>query len=352
MAVSEALFHARSSRRNGYGPRRCCGSDQKGFQVGPRGKITASISTFVPKAHTPFQWAGQISMEETRRRQAYIRRWFHKGRARVKFHHPKTSFLEGIFARGDGRLTGVIDMAFHKGARFDGWEEHLRFDDWMGAFEEAGIDPEEYLRPRGVSEELPWSFIDPGVSKEYLIREWEKALSEETTADCRFGECQDCGVCDFERIYPRLAKPIAVEFQRASECPADQSPSLRRRFRLRYAKIGLTRFLGHRDVVRAFHRAFRRAGLKLAYSSGFHPHPEMRFPFPLSLGVESVAEDVDFDLSDTHQDVETIIKTLAKSLPEGLGPIELNEIALNDPPVSSKIQRVTYEIRSFGSLAP
>lgn len=325
---------------------------QKAARWARGGKITAAISTFVPKAHTPFQWAHQISMDETRRRQDYIRRWFHKGRARVKFHRAKTSFLEGILARGDGRLSGVIETAFRKGARFDGWDEHLRFDDWMGAFEGVGINPEEYLRQRDLSEALPWSFIDSGVSNEYLSREWERALSQETTADCRFGNCQDCGVCDFERIYPRLAEPITVELQRSTECKADQSPGSTRHFRLRYSKRGLTRFLGHRDVVRAFHRAFRRAGMKLSYSSGFHPHPKMRFSFPLSLGIESVAEYVDFDLSDSHQDVETILKTVEKSLPEGFKPIELNEIALNDPPVSSKIQRVTYEIRSFGSLAP
>ncbi len=89
------------------------------------GKITASVSTFVPKSHTPFQWTAQIDMDETSSRQQYIRRYFQKGRARVKFHNTRVSFLEGVLARGDAKLSGVIESAFRKGARLDGWDEHL-----------------------------------------------------------------------------------------------------------------------------------------------------------------------------------------------------------------------------------
>ncbi|MEJ2716481.1 MAG: TIGR03936 family radical SAM-associated protein, partial [Deltaproteobacteria bacterium] len=324
---------------------------RKASKAAKGGKITASISTFVPKSHTPFQWAGQLSIEETRRRQQYIRESFQRGRARVKFHDPRTSFLEGVLARGDENLADAIELAFRKGARFDGWEEHLKLDAWMEAFEATGIDPEHYLGPRSLSKKLPWDFVDSGVSRDYLVREWEKALSEQTTGDCRFGDCEGCGVCDFEEIYPRKAEPMAMELRRTGgEEPEDREAEVRR-YRLRYAKTGLMRFLGHRDLIRAFHRAFRRAGMKLAYSKGFHPHPRLKFSPPLSVGVESLAEYLDFELVGSKEGLQTISQSLEKSLPQGVTALELSEIPLNEPPVSAKIQQFTYEINEFGSLS-
>lgn len=325
---------------------------RKASAFGKGGKITASISTFVPKSHTPFQWAGQLSTEETTRRQHYIRRSFQRGRARVKFHDPRTSFLEGVIARADGNLADAIELAFRYGARFDGWEEHLKLDTWMKAFEETGIDPERYLGPRSTAEKLPWDFINTGVTRDYLLCEWEKALTGQTTGDCRFGDCEGCGVCDFEEILPRKAEPTAMEFRRLPGDEAEGEETEVRRYRLRYAKTGLMRFLGHRDLIRVFSRAFRRAGMKLAYSKGFHPHPRLKFSPPLSVGVESVAEYLDFELVGSKGGAETISPSLEKNLPHGVTMLELSEIPLNDPPVSAKIQQFTYEISEFGSLSP
>jgi radical SAM family uncharacterized protein/radical SAM-linked protein len=316
------------------------------------GKVTAALSTFVPKAHTPFQWTAQISIEETRRRQAYIERYFRKGWAQVKFHSPRASYLEGILARGDGRLAEVIAQAFRAGARFDGWHERLKWDAWMEAFEMSGLDPEGYLRARDTTEELPWSFIHTGVDPDYLLREWNRALAEEPTGDCRRGDCEGCGVCDFEHIYPRKATPPVVQFQRSDSAEYKQTAEYKQqRFRLRYAKMGKMRFLSHHDVVRAFHRAFRRAEIKLAYSKGFHPHPKLRFSPPLSLGVESTAEYVDFDVVNQHANPSTVGEALSRNLPAGFALMELTEISLSEPPVSAKIQQVSYEIRSFGSVS-
>ncbi len=260
------------------------------------GRITASVSTFVPKSHTPFQWNEQISIEETIRRQRYIRRYFQKGRTRVKFHDPRVSFLEGVIARGDERLGGVIECAYRKGARFDGWDEHLKFDIWMEAFNEEGINPENFLESRSLEDPLPWHFINSGVAKDFLLQEWARAEAVETTADCRNSACAGCGVCDFEEVLPRLAAPEAPELGMSVEEVCDDAHPAIRRFRVRYAKLGPMRFLGHHDVIRLFHRAFRRMALRLDYSKGFHPHPRMRFSPPLGLGIESLAEYVDFDL--------------------------------------------------------
>jgi radical SAM family uncharacterized protein/radical SAM-linked protein len=315
------------------------------------GRITASLSTFVPKSHTPFQWTKQISMEETRRRQQYIARYFQKRGVIVKFHDAKTSFLEGVLARGDSRLSNVIETVFKKGARFDGWADQLKFDLWMDTFGENQVYPHGYLEQKSMHDELTWDFIDTGVSREYLVREWEKALSEEMTADCRFNECTGCGVCDFSKVEPKLAAGSITEENRQSHLKTGSLELGIRRFRLCYAKLGRMRFLGHHDIVRVFHRAFRRAGLELDYSKGFHPHPKLRFSPPLGLGIESFAEFLDFELVHSGQMAEEIIRSLQIALPDGLKLVGLEERSLNEPQVSGKIQEVTYEINFSDSFS-
>ena len=313
-------------------------------------KINASVSTFVPKSHTPFQWAAQISMEETSRRQNYIRRYFQKGRIRVKSHNPRSSFLEGVIARGDERLSAVIESAYRRGARFDGWDEELKFDRWMEAFEEAGINPEEYRKERDVSEALPWDFIHTGVDREFLVQEWQRAHAEEPTGDCRFGDCQQCGVCDFEEILPRTADRVSLDFAGPeTEADGPEEPKIRR-FRLHFGKTGTMRFLSHHDMVRTFHRGFRRSGLKLDYSKGFHPQPRLRFSPPVSVGVESVSEYLDFDLMECSHEAESVFRILQSQMPKGLKFFHLREIALNESPISGKIRRITYELTDPGRL--
>jgi radical SAM family uncharacterized protein/radical SAM-linked protein len=315
------------------------------------GKITASVSTFVPKSHTPFQWASQIDMAETAERHQYIKRYFHKGRARVKFHSAKVSFLEGVLARGDERLCDVIEQAFKNGARFDGWDEHLRLDTWLEAFHECGVDPAQYLAARTVGEELPWDFIHTRVSREYLAKEWAKAQTEEPTSDCRSNGCVSCGVCDFKEVRPMLVNGRSHGFGATCAKEPSNAEQTVRRFRLQYAKVDRMRFLGHQDVIRLFQRAFRRAGARLDYSCGFHPHPKLRFSPPLALGVESMAEYLDFDLVNERSSQEQLAAALAANLPGGIKPLKLEEISLNDPAISGKIRQVIYEV-SFCSSMP
>ncbi len=307
-------------------------------------RITASVSTFVPKAHTPFQWAQAIGREEISRRQQYIKRYFRKGRVTVKCHDGHVSFLEAVLAAGDHHLADVIEAAYRKGARLDGWDEHLKFDVWMEAFAEAGIDPEQYLQAGRVDEVLPWDFIDTGVSREYLASEWEKARHEETTADCRFGDCAGCGMCDFESVFPRLSVTDAGRPSEIPDVPKGDAVVSVRRFRIRYGKYGRMIFLGHQDVIRVFYRAFRRGGLTLDFSKGFHPHPRLRFSPPIGLGIQSDMEYLDFDLVNCPFSAEEIGAKLALHLPAGMNLHQIVETSLNEGPVSAKIRRVTYEI--------
>ena len=159
--------------------------------------ITVSTSSFVPKPFTAFQWAKQDSRDMLIEKQDELKKSIRSRRIRYNWHDNKTSYLEGVFARGDRRLCNVIIKAVENGCKFDGWGEHFKFDTWMQSFEELGIDPDFYTsRERSYDEVLPWEHIDVGVSKEFLIRENEKAKEARTTPHCR-KQCSGCGVKSF-----------------------------------------------------------------------------------------------------------------------------------------------------------
>jgi len=160
-------------------------------------RVAVSISTFVPKPHTPFQWESQISIEETRRRQSVVREHMPRKGVELSWHDAETSFLEGMIARGGREVAEVIEAAWLCGARFDAWSEQFSFDRWAKAIAEAGVDAAGILsRERDSEELLPWDHILTGVSKRYLVAERERAFSGEVTEDCSFLGCTGCGVCD------------------------------------------------------------------------------------------------------------------------------------------------------------
>ena len=163
-------------------------------------QVTASVSTFVPKPHTPFQWAAQVSLEETEARQSLLRKALRRHGIQFKWHDSRSSFLEGVFARGDRRLSGPLLTAYRLGCRFDGWTEQFRLDLWQQAFAEHGIDPDFYLRRRLLDETLPWDHLDSGVSKKWLQRDLAKAFAATLTPDCSVERCSYCGACDFKTV--------------------------------------------------------------------------------------------------------------------------------------------------------
>lgn len=165
------------------------------FTLGIKGRrpsVTVSVSSFVPKAFTPFQWAGQNEREELIEKQKAIGDEIHSKCIRYNWHESKVSVLEGVFARGDRRLSDVIYRAVLKGCKFDGWDEYFDPEKWDEAFSEAGIDPKFYRRERNYDEILPWDKIDIGVTKEFLMRENENAKKGVVTPNCR-EKCSGCG---------------------------------------------------------------------------------------------------------------------------------------------------------------
>ena len=161
---------------------------------GGRFRVTVSVSNFVPKAHTPFQWAAQDRPEEFRAKHDHLAKQLHIKGVTFNYHETKTSNLEAIFARGDRKVCRLLEHAYHLGCKFDGWTEYFKPQLWEQAFTETGTDLEFYAyRERDYEEILPWDIIDPLISREFLIRENEKAKAAQVTPDCRRG-CAGCGI--------------------------------------------------------------------------------------------------------------------------------------------------------------
>lgn len=161
---------------------------------GGRFRVTVSVSNFVPKAHTPFQWAAQDRPEEFRAKHDHLAKQLHIKGVTFNYHETKTSNLEAIFARGDRKVCRLLEHAYHLGCKFDGWTEYFKPQLWEQAFAETETDLDFYAyRERDYEEILPWDIIDPLISREFLIRENEKAKAAQVTPDCRRG-CAGCGI--------------------------------------------------------------------------------------------------------------------------------------------------------------
>ena len=167
----------------------------------PRGKsvtVTISTASFVPKPFTPFQWYGQNTRDMLTRKQYYLKDSITTKKVNYNYHDSGTSFLEAVFARGDRRLSKILEKACEKGFHFDGWSDCFSIEEWLRLFEECGIDPEFYAnRERTPDELLPWDFLDYGVSKDFLLKEREKAYNNTVTPHCRL-KCSACGAAKYK----------------------------------------------------------------------------------------------------------------------------------------------------------
>ncbi|RKX54003.1 MAG: TIGR03960 family B12-binding radical SAM protein [Thermotoga sp.] len=156
-------------------------------------EVNVSVSVFVPKPHTPFQFSRMITLEEAYRKMRILKgmRRF----AKLHIHDPRRSMIEGVLSMGDCRIGEVILKAYERGSIFDDWNEGFKFENWMDAFESVGVNPRKYLEEKDPKEPLPWDHIDLGLDRDFLVREYEKAKKGEITPDCRTGKCHLCGVC-------------------------------------------------------------------------------------------------------------------------------------------------------------
>ena len=322
---------------------------RQGKFAGNGGDVNVSVSSFVPKPHTPFQWEPQISEEEIVEKQRFLRPALKKKKLIMKWQDASLSGLEGVFARGDRRLSGLLIEAHRLGCRFDGWWEHFDRLKWVAAFENAGIEPSFYHRRRELDEPLPWDHIDCGVRREFLLAEREAAIAGASTPDCRGGECTACGVCDFETVKLRLHEPVPFGTY-ACEIPPPQASELAQRIRIRFEKLGRMRFLSHLEMLTLFIRAVGRARVPMRYSQGFHPHPKFSFATALSVGIESHAEYMDMEI-DAGYSAEELRQALNATLPEGVRVLEAAAIPMRALALSVIMEKVRYRVTLPEELA-
>jgi radical SAM family uncharacterized protein/radical SAM-linked protein len=314
-----------------------------------RGQVTISLSTFVPKPHTPFQWQKQISADETYAKQNFIRERIKKRNLTVKWHDARMSLLEGLFSRGDEKIGALLEAAFHKGCRFDGWGELLRFDLWQEAIKETGIDPEYYMRERSTSETLPWANIDCGVSREFLLQEKNRSAESAATEDCRYSSCQNCGACDFtvtknvfSEATPNHDNDTSITSIPFTGSAETSLPS--KVYRLTFTKLDRARFLSHLELSMSLIRALRRSSIELCYSAGYHPHPKISFATATSVGMESKHEYMDITTREYSGDLNALITEINSALPRGIEVLDVRMLSYNAKDLAQSLRGFIYQL--------
>lgn len=318
-----------------------------------RAKIHVGVSPFVPKPHTAYQWYGQITNEEVRRRVNYISSRLKTHGVKVNWHDPDKSLVEGALARGDALVGPVIEQVYREGARFDEWGEHFSIERWERAFKDQGRDIQTYAsRWYEKDDLLPWDPVSIRVSKRYLWREWDKTLRTVESRHCGNEACRVCKVCDGDEVVTVHAQDISapqskynMEHELAREIQdvrIDYAPSeqgTHHRYRLRFSKTGPLAYASHHDLMMLMESMLRRGGIEMAFSEGFTPHAKIMFASALSVGVESMGE---------YADIITVRNYAAEDLADHLNAFAPNGLriqAVQQVPVQSK--KVTALVGAF-----
>ena len=326
-------------------------------------KLTASASTFVPKPHTPFQFAPMIPRDENRRRQGLIVQGLRGTGVNFKYHDSSQTIAEGLLSRADRRMSKVIERVYRDGARLDGWTEHFNLERWLRAMEAEGLSVEAALGPRHVDDYLPWEHIDSLMSKQWMWDDYEAARVEVFIDDCALAEkprCYDCGVCDHKLVKNRIyeekdyaglvslpvkkSEPWRLPLEEERE-HAQRSGDRHRgaRMRLHYMKRERASLFGHLDTMTMFERAFRRAGIALVHTLGFNPKPRMIYAPACAVGVESEAEYMDIEVRDTSWTAEAVAVALQGKLPVGYEVHCVEPLTREAPSISQLVE--SYMVR-------
>lgn len=286
-------------------------------------EFTCTISNFVPKPFTPFQWFGQVNREETRRKHEVLHQALRDsglGNVQLNKTEAEISLLESVISRGGREMAEMIYRAWKKGCTFDAWDDRFQPAKWHEVADELETTLEEIAcADREVGSAQPWDIIHVGLHNWWLVKEWEKALATKETANCTENTCHACGVCTELDTVHLLAAPgkevmkknpfvkelnvVADEDSHPSlfvqkQSDEVQSTEVRTRLRFQFSKRGDLRFVGHLDIQTLLVRAARRAGLKLAYSQGFNPSPKLSLASPLPLYLEGEGEVAELELAE------------------------------------------------------
>jgi radical SAM-linked protein len=351
-----------------------------GRQKNKKARVNTGVSTFVPKPFTPFQWAEQIGIEETGRRQAILEERFRRSGGGVKFgrHNAYETWLEGLVSRTDRRAGDLIEAAWRNGARFDAWSEHLDVGAWERAIEETGFDVADALRERELDERLPWDHIDVHIPKAWFQQDWADAVALKHAPDCRHSQCHRCGVIDVERALcahmlrnaidgakeegtwtPRrkgrdeqraTTAPLGARLSSEGPIERPQDPDPVQRVRFRIGRSGDARFLSHLESMNAWLRALRRARTPLAYTQGFHAHPRVSFSTASPVGEESVGDYMDVMLLE-REDPAALLGRLQATLATGFAALGACEVPLRGPALMASLDGFRFDLFAAGDFS-
>jgi radical SAM superfamily enzyme YgiQ (UPF0313 family) len=286
-----------------------------------------NVGVFVPKPHTPYQWARQLDCETAAKKLDFIRSRLKPQGHKVSVCDPFVSMLEGVLSRGDERAGGMVEQAFHLGNRLDPWQEFISKEAWQTVLENNPGLADEFLAPRDSSAPLPWQVINSGVSLSYLRKELEKSNRSELTHPCAEDCASHCGVCNISEQLTVNSEQCNTQRNKQAEtvqetalCTANHvkkpDPTIWRLL-FSFSKEGSAVFHGHLSLVEIFSMALCRAGLDVQYTQGFNPLAKLEIVSPLSVGISAGGEIAAVEFLHAVQPQEFLEKMNA-TLPEGI----------------------------------
>jgi len=316
-------------------------------------RINVSISTFIPKPLTPFQWEKQLLPEETDRIIHYLRNELKNTKVKLMTNDPYESLIESVVSRGDDKLNLVIYDVWENGGKFDAWSEKFDKDLWLNALKKYDIDPLKYTSEKNINDPLPWDFIDFGIKRDFLIEEREKAFKLESTIDCRDG-CYFCGVCNKDLKMLQNNKNIhndeevdesklKLEIEEENKLKDAEEWIVR----MKFAKAGLIKYITHHDLFRIFQRSINMLNLPIKYSQGFNRRPKISFGFPIPMSYAAFEEYVDMIFLRSISDIKSQFN---KVLPEGLKIISQAQIERKTPSIMIDTKEIIYKVKFYSDI--
>jgi radical SAM family uncharacterized protein/radical SAM-linked protein len=290
---------------------------------GKRLRINITVSPFVPKPFTPFQWAAMDDRQTLLSKAMLVKNGLKQYKfIKVKYHEIETSMLECVIGRGDRRVGRLIHRAWMAGARFDGWNEYFRFEYWQQAAQQIGLDFADYTAAKALDQPLPWDHISLGIDREFLAQENRKAQAEAVTSDCR-RTCTMCGVCDGE-VIPHYSEGLDLPDDIQIEPELNQQQQLYY-YRVYYQKPESMKYVAYLDLLRSIQRILRRSGLPIAFTEGFNVHPRVSFGNPLSIGISGEEEFFDLVLTASRH-ARTVEEAMQTAMPPQLPLLRVDQL--------------------------
>ena len=322
--------------------------------------LTCTLSIFVPKPFTPFQWCPQMNLDEVTAHIHYLMEQVaHIKGVKVNYHEKFVSLIEAVLTRGDDSLCSYIEALYKKGCYLDAWGEYFKKDVWFETAKELGIDLNALAqRQFSLDEVLPWDFIDTGINKEWFVEEYKKAFavnenSPHIVPTCQ-QQCVNCGVCTNFKVHKVMAKSF-VASEKAQELakkiaiptnpaltPQDVKETFR--YRVKLTKTGILRYFSHLDWQNTFFKSITRSDLKVAFSYGYNPTMKISMGVALPLFCESLTELVDIEL---WEDVspEFVKDELQKVLPKESQIVSVEKINKSVPSIDQMACWAEYKIK-------